>query len=257
MRKILETLLEPFGLNKAEIGWLADLLSRHLTLYTLITCVLLLLFIAIPIVITRPIADRFDRRAKARERQERVRDITIAAYYEMAISLKAMVGTFDGDQSVVDTFAQKIRMDTSYFPLWTFDDSELPVYENYVKKDIAIFPSELIGTTVEFYQASQYFLAYLKDARSEAVLRLSTDRKVGFVKNVYSAAFEYIEACCTALIKYEAWIAKPTDLSDLAWLPEKAINDAAGTIGSGDLTTLEGRRAAYQRLGVKFKELAG
>ena len=258
MRKVLETILELFGLDKPESTWLLDLLARHMTLYALITLVVLLLTVAVPIIVTRPIADRFDRRAKARERQERVQDVTLAVYHEIFFSMKAALGSFAGDKATLDDIVRKMSADTSYFPHWTFDDSEPFVYDNYVKKDIAIFPSELIGTTVEFYGLAQFYLAYLKDTRAEMVLNLPPHRKINFIKTLFSSAFEYIETCSTVLIAYEQWIStsKAGALSDLDWLMEKKLTDESGVIGEDGVIQFADRRKTYQRLAEKFKKLA-
>ena len=258
MRKIVETILELFGFDKFESGLFVELLARHLTIYALITFIVLLLTVALPIIVTRPIADRFDRRAKARERQERVQDVTLAVYHEVFFSMKAALGSFAGDKATLDDIVRKMSADTSYFPHWTFDDSEPFVYENYVKKDIAIFPSELIGTTVEFYGLAQFYLAYLKDTRAEMVLNLPPHRKINFIKTLFSSAFEYIETCSTVLVAYEHWIStsKAGALSDLDWLVEKKLTDESGIIGEDGLTELADRRKTYQRLAEKFKKLA-
>lgn len=258
MRKIVETILELFGFDKFESALFVELLARHLTIYALITFIVLLLTVALPIIVTRPIADRFDRRAKARERQERVQDVTLAVYHEVFFSMKAALGSFAGDKATLDGIVEKMSADTSYFPHWTFDDSEPFVYENYVKKDIAIFPSELIGETVELYGLAQFYLAYLKDTRAEMVLNLPPHRKISFVKTLFSSAFEYIETCSTVLIAYEQWIStsKAGALSDLDWLMEKKLTDESGVIGEDGVIEFADRRKTYQRLAKKFKKLA-
>src|ERR1044072_2925984 len=115
MRKGLETILELFGLDKPESTWLLDLLARHMTLYALITLVVLLLTVAVPIIVTRPIADRFDRRAKARERQERVQDVPRAGYQQVFFAKKRALVPFAGDRATLDDIVRKMSADTSYF----------------------------------------------------------------------------------------------------------------------------------------------
>jgi hypothetical protein len=240
MRKVLGTFLEFAGFTKTEIETVLGLLSGHLAVELAITVVVLLLTVAVPILIARPLADMFDRRARARDRAERVVDTTLAAYQEIFTTWKAMIEAFGSDTQTLKVLVGRMSKDPFFFPLFTFDDSDPAIYENYVTKDIAIFPSNLIGSTIDFYQSSQFFLAYLKDSRSEQVQKLPLERKIGFLKNVYSTGYEYIVTGCEALTLYEPWVdeCRVGTLASMSWLAE--IGDLKSAIDADGVDQLVG-----------------
>lgn len=256
MQKIIGTVLEFLGLDKSDVQTVLHALASHLSAEAALTVVILLLTVALPIIITRPLADVFDRRAKSRDRAERVSDVTLAAYHEMLIALKAMLESFGSDTRQLNAVLERMAIEWAYFPFYTFDDSEMIVYENYVKKDIAIFPSSLIGATIEFYQASLFFVAYLKDCRNESIQNLPIDRKMAFVRNVHSTAYEYVATCCDTLEMYEVWLAKcqPAALANLRWLTE--MEGLQAQIAGFGAHHAPSRQAMFRNLSSKFNGLA-
>lgn len=255
MHKIIGTVLELLGFEKADAETVIKLLAAHLTAEVALTVAILLLTVAAPILVTRPLADVFDRRAKARDRAERVTDITLAAYHEMFMAWKAMIESFGSDTALLDALLQRMSREPDYFPLYTFDDSNPEVFENYVKKDIAIFPSSLIGVTIEFYQSSQFFLAYLKDSRSDQVQKLSVERKKVFIRNVHSTAYEHMAVCCDALAVYEPWVTRCRTgaLPDMSWLA--GIEEIKNELARADVGLPSSRLTVYRNLSKKFNEL--
>jgi len=207
VRKIWSTLLEALGFSKVEADTFTDLLAKHLTLEVFLTLIILALTVALPILISRPLADRFDRNAKTKDRQERVEDITLAAYHEIFLAWIAMIEAF-GIPDMAEAIVKRIQSEVTYFPLYTFDPSEPTVFENYVKKDIAIFPTELIRATISYYDSLQFFTAYLVDSRTDRVAGLTESRKIAFVRDLYSTAYQHMATGCASLIAYEDYVEK-------------------------------------------------
>jgi hypothetical protein len=220
MEKIWKNLLELLGFSSTDITALLAILSKNLTASAFLTIIILLITIAVPILITRPIADLFDRRAKRNERNDRVRDVTIAAYHEIFSEFRGMIEAFAKAEGEVQEFEKRMEEDPKYFPFWTFNENDLFVFESYVKEDIAIYPSTLIGPTVEVYRSAGSLMAYMKDCRSEAIEKLPVWQKVQFLKNVYDAAYEHIVICCSTLAAYETWQyrSRMQDYADMSWL---------------------------------------
>jgi len=250
MRKILETILSIFDWSKADIDLMHDLLSRHLTVYAAFTVGVLFLTVLVPILFTRPIADWFDRRAKANARDERTQDVVLACYHEMAQDIKAALVTFD--LPMLESILKKMRMEQNYFPLWTFSEEQLYLFDRNIKEDVTILPSNLIGHTLEFYQTAFDVMAYYKGSQLETTKALPLDRRIAFLQNMYDTALEHLQIGCKAIYCYEQWLYErglhkkgAGYQADFGWL--KSFSEIR--ITDGDLDYVTGRLKAYRKIG--------
>ena len=136
-----------------------------------------------------------------RKRRERLADIFVSVYFEIALELKTtcMSMTFDG----FEQYLKKMHQNENYFPIWSVNNSRLFVFENEIKKETLALPPFIKTQVYDFYQNYLLCEKYIQDARNEDILKISQERRIAFVQNLYFSYFETAKSACEAVKAFE------------------------------------------------------
>ena len=185
-----------------------DALARYVSANAALAVVAGGLGAAISLLVSQWLSYSFGQLARAKEerraRNRKTLDVVLSTYHELMNDFRSTSEL--SEPSLFVGYAGRMLGDRAYFPFWTLNKEQLYIFDNVVKKESGLFPTELSAATAKFYQSSLLILALIVDTRSAEFAKLGVRRRIDYLGNVFEAYYEHVLNACEVLLAFDRWV---------------------------------------------------